>query len=576
LSKAALQPVDLRCFCFLPIAMASTISMLGLAVQAREFPSVAPSAAFYVAVNGDDDNDGTTPATGGGHGPFATLTTARAAMQAGSIKTTYIRAGIYTPAPDGSAPATNCTGNFGNVALYLGPSDAGETWSYYPPDHVDSAIVDGGASSHSTGLGAFTCIKGSNITINGLQLQHYANIAINITGDDRNHVVDGTKIINNIVHDTYANGGCNDFGAIHNWYYATNTTISNNYVYNAAQQGISAFGCTSGTNISGLNISNNVTINTCKSFVGIRSDCGAIYVQENDISNNTGYPVSTDITIKNNFCRDVSVDSTPPGSPPQGVATCFYLDDAMSNVTATGNIATGYMEQCFVLHGGDNDTITGNICDWGSGSARYTLLYQTGTNAGPTANTSAPTRSGSTLIFLAVPPYTTGFVLADETTPTAIGSGCTVSSYTATQVRASCSVSGVGSGDKIRFIDPMVDNVVSGNIIVNAASSVAVPGFHGYYDGRGKILPPNPQTSAANDFYSYGAATPDHTGALGAARDRNPQNVNPQLSGCYGIASGSPVFRPPTNFPGIIGGWGPPGFRIPIGSYKPSYPSPSC
>jgi hypothetical protein len=44
---------------------------------------VSPSTGMAVSpcTNGSDSNDGTTPATGGGHGPFATLDHARAQVR---------------------------------------------------------------------------------------------------------------------------------------------------------------------------------------------------------------------------------------------------------------------------------------------------------------------------------------------------------------------------------------------------------------------------------------------------------------------------------------------------------------
>jgi hypothetical protein len=91
----------------------------------------------------------------------------------------------------------------------------------------------------------------------------------------------------------------------------------------------------------------------------------------------------------------------------------------------------------------------------------------------------------------------------------------------------------------------MTGNVVSGNILINSASSVFVPGFHGWYDQTGTILPPNPQSSVANVYFTYGEIAPDTTRHEGAGSDSNPQHVDPRLS-CwtYEIAPGSPVFAP--------------------------------
>lgn len=564
-------------------------------------PPPPTSTAFYVAANGNDGNQGTLAA------PFATFTRCRAAMETSStIKTCYIRSGSYSPAPDLTAPHNDCIGNFNSVALSLGPLDSGQTWSYYPQDGIDSAVIDGGASSTTTGLGLFLCIDAangytSNITINGLQLQHFARIGILAVGPDVVDAVSNVTITNNEVHDIYnpatpdwpTYGGCGTFGGIQAWFFAQNVTISNNYVYNTLGTGISADHCSPDPgNLSGLTVANNVVLDTCTgwssgTWLGTSVDCGGIYYQDANINDNNGYPWSSNITITNNFVRDVAIGGVG------GVGAGIYLDQGSSNVSVTGNVITGNIVGfCFHDHGGDNNTITGNICDAGTVSGMHNVIYQTTSNAGP-AITASAAGSGSTLTFSAAPVYTTGFYLADLTiTGTNTGripSNCMVTSETATTVTTDCNVSSVQSGDLVRFVIPMTGNVISGNIFVNHASSVGVPGFYGEanatYPGSpyavyGIFPPPTPQTSVANDYFTYGSVAPDDTGGGGANSDTNPQHVNPQLTGCYVITPGSSVLAAPLNFPPIKGGWGPSGFTIPTtgptGSVRPSYPSPTC
>jgi len=557
----------------------------------KSVTATASPAAFYVAPNGNDSNPGTLVA------PFATFMKCRSAMEASTTKTCYIRGGSYRPTIDPSAPTTGCAQTHVPVALYLGSGDSGESWSYYAPDGVDSAVIDGGASSTTTGLGGFVCIDAdhgtaSNITINGLQLQHFGRFGILAVGPDSNDVASNITITNNEIHEVYNPGpdyplyGCNSFGAIQAYLFAENVTISNNYVYNiTGVVGIGAYPCTMPGNLSGLTIENNVLVNTCSGWTGVYPDCGAIYIQDSSLNNNTGTPWSTNMTVKNNFIRDVGVGSLGPAGGGNGPA--IYLDDGTSNVTATGNIITGHIGHCFTIHGGDNNTFRGNICDEGVTAGGYILTYQTSTNGGPDVLASAA-GSGSILTFSPVPPFTTGFCLVDLTNTGRISSGCTVVSETPAAVTTSCDVSSVQSGDTIRFLIPMTGNVVSGNIFVNNASSVGyirspsssdAHGFHGGPNGAayGRFSPPNPQTSIANDYFTYGSTAPDDTGSGGANSDSNAQHVNPQFSGCYVIAPGSPVLAAPINFPTIKGGWGPPGFTLPVtGSVRPSYPIPTC
>ncbi|MGB6026025.1 MAG: hypothetical protein WBG40_12585, partial [Candidatus Sulfotelmatobacter sp.] len=63
-----------------------------LTISAASLYGESPSNGFYVAPNGNDNNPGTLAQ------PFATLGKAQSAMRASSsIKTTYIRAGLYKP-----------------------------------------------------------------------------------------------------------------------------------------------------------------------------------------------------------------------------------------------------------------------------------------------------------------------------------------------------------------------------------------------------------------------------------------------------------------------------------------------
>ena len=130
-------------------------------------------AGFYVATNGNDNNPGTLSL------PFATLGKAQQAMQgSSSVKTTYIRAGIYQPAVVTGASCMN--GDASGASVELRSADNGETWSVYPPDGYNSAILDGQSTRGQFrrerrqwhGLCLFRKYV-SNITIVGLQFQNY-------------------------------------------------------------------------------------------------------------------------------------------------------------------------------------------------------------------------------------------------------------------------------------------------------------------------------------------------------------------------------------------------------------------
>lgn len=223
---------------------------------------------------------------------------------------------------------------------------------------------------------------------------------------------------------------------------------------------------------------------------------------------------STGISITNNYVRDANPNTTLSGG--SGIGSGIYLDDCTSNATVSGNIITGASGGATTtLHGGSNDTLKGNIIDL-SGYARQITQY--------------------------------------------VASGI---------------CNGLGGASS-----PMTGNSYIGNIIIGAG------GGGGYFGGTitGATNPAigGSANGQANDYYNYGGSAISGLGIYGSSQltvnDSNPQNLNPQLSGCYASAPGSPVFSPAINFPPIIGGWGPPGYTIPpaSGPSVPSYPSPTC
>ncbi len=93
--------------------------------------SATLATGFYVETDGNDNNPGTLSE------PFATVRRAQQAMRdSSSIKTTYLRAGTYKP-----ETGVGCNNGAG-ASVYLTVTDNGETWSYYPPDGFNSAILD--------------------------------------------------------------------------------------------------------------------------------------------------------------------------------------------------------------------------------------------------------------------------------------------------------------------------------------------------------------------------------------------------------------------------------------------------
>jgi hypothetical protein len=288
-------------------------------------PPPPPTSAFYVATTGKDSNAGTLAA------PFATLTKCQSAMQGSStVKTCYIRAGTYKPASAG-----NGCGFSNGAALILTSSDNGETWSYYPSDGYDTAIINGQASGNS-GLGFGFCVNANNVTINGLYFENFQISGINITGS--NIVVENNIIYNitNTANATYCIGTNN----------APSSQIIHNYVSNCTDMGIGSWP-TSANGTNNLLIAYNYVTNACSAV----ADCGGIYME-----NNNGEPETGEI-VEYNYITNVS--GAGGGEP-------VYIDDQTSNITVTGNVMAGSAWQCFYVHGGTSNVATGNICDLGT------------------------------------------------------------------------------------------------------------------------------------------------------------------------------------------------------------------
>jgi hypothetical protein len=318
--------------------------------------SVTTVPAFYVSPTGDDTNPGTFAQ------PFKTLTKAQSAMQASaSIKTTYLRTGTY---PLAAATGTsNCDGGMGSSAIDLGSADSGETWSYYPPDGFGSAVIDGGSTSATTGVAcAFAASSASNLTFIGLQFQHlqysaiWVNSSPNLTASD-NTIHDLTVAVYNV-------GGI----AVHS---SSGVTVKNNFIHDVAYMGVGAWG----GGMSNTTVSGNVILNSCTAAANPGGndqdggDCGAIYLWDTTHASTNG-------VVTNNYIRDVNISSNGAGDYTGCCATGIYLDDGMSNVTVSGNVVTGNKSQCFVIHGGNNDSYTDNLCDLGPSQYTRVMTYQ--------------------------------------------------------------------------------------------------------------------------------------------------------------------------------------------------------
>jgi hypothetical protein len=305
---------------------------------------------FYVSPTGSDSNAGTLAA------PFATLAHAEQAMENSSVKTTYVEAGTYNL----------------SSTLTLTAADDGETWSYYAPNGVNTAVLNGGGS-----LSPVISITGgaSNITIDGIKVENFGQIGIDAGGEGGEALV--TKItVENCDVGNGGNSGNTTAGIL--FENVADSTIENNYVHNMQGMGISLYAYYSGESLNGDVIENNVVLNTVQGL----SDGGAIYVDMDGTGTSGG-----SVAITDNFVRDY-------GAPGHTDAHGIYLDDNASNVTVTNNVigpptvgAGGNSQSAYLVHNGANDVFSGNIVDLGSSGQTFAAVWYKDGGSGMSGDT---------------------------------------------------------------------------------------------------------------------------------------------------------------------------------------------
>ena len=548
--------------------------------------STITSAAYYVATTGSDSNAGTLAS------PFLTLGKCQSAMQGGSVKTCYIRAGTYAPAQVAIGGQTLGPQIYG--LLYLTAADNGETWSYYPPDGYDSATINGQATTGCVSNGqtayGFVLEGASNITINGLAWENFAAAAVMLHGGTSYYYnffpVQGAGtsnadlIENNIItnvfnsnpsptgcvgvsgtatltttlltvtggtsgvwtvgqylwdstHTAYIPPGCHiaslGTGSGGNGNYnltgcgavtpETGNTIKGGDVVNSGE--VTGATIAAGL-VTNLSILHNVA--TAISGMAFRNDCysqadnlsglvmsnNAVYNAGMNNSNSGAFYVywggggtlgtqctpSVGPVITNNYVRDFGTVAT--------VSMPYYLDDTTSGATVTGNIATGTHYIGYEIHGGKNDTISGNIEDHDN-------------------------QSGGTAF---------GYDGAPECT----SAGC------------------------------MTGNTVQSNIVIQGSSSTLAV----FCTGCADLTPTDALTASKQLEYPYS------TGAITDSLSSAGSTANPQLTcWAYLLNVASPAYGGSVSFPtqpgawGTPGFWGPPGWTIPQTGTVPSSPH-SC
>jgi hypothetical protein len=319
-------------------------------------PGYVVSAASNSPPGNDTNNNACTIAA-----PCLTIAHVQSLMEANNCSGTptglclaYVRAGTYDISSE----------------LSFSSADNGETLSYYPPDGVDTAVLDGGSS-----LRILTMSNPiSNFTVNGLKFQNCTNACIITTTSSGLGTVTITNVECTLTTTIAGGDGASACITLDNG----NFTVTHNYVHATRGPCISVMAFNSGENVQGTVVDSNVCIGALTNAGGL-SDGGAIYFnQRGPGPNNAGSS-----TLSNNFICNYGLSSTTNDQ------IGIYLDDSTSNVAVTGNVlcppAEGALNSgnannsaAIFNNGGQNNVATGNIIDLGDSAMLATDDFGTG------------------------------------------------------------------------------------------------------------------------------------------------------------------------------------------------------
>jgi hypothetical protein len=258
-------------------------------------PAALP-AGFYVSPSGLDSNAGTLAA------PFLTLGKCQTAMQGSLNKVCYLRAGTYSMA----------------AGLTLGYVDQGETWSYYPPDGLNSATL-----TQTSPFIFFTLNTGADqVTITGLSA----------TGSTGHSTHAGCGLAGESIFLGGGGGAANNAGP-------ANLTLTYNI--------LTSFDC-------GISISE-----AANPVISFNQTSLTEYLAIN-CNHCTG--VSTQTIWQGNIIYDLNAAGTDSQNT-YGITFSTTANGTSSNFTATNNkVINSLTWTCFDSHGGTNIYWFNNLC----------------------------------------------------------------------------------------------------------------------------------------------------------------------------------------------------------------------
>lgn len=325
-------------------------------------PTIAPGRpVIYVTSTGDDGGDGSAA-----H-PFASLQ--RAVNAAGGTTTISVASGSY------ATVGVNLGANQNGLVIQGGPGAVLDARG-----QQTVLNIQGGSNISIAGL-TFAGASGPSILLNGATIvsvtgDTFTNNAANLllengashnivsgntmtnTGGSAVEVKDGSNA-NTFGNNTITGvGAAETYGGAFYLHGADANQITHNVINNTEGAAINLadfYSNSTGTQ----NIGNTIAFNQINNSDLSSSDSGAIYVLGRSNAN-------TLTTVSNNFIRGTG----RVGQHSVGI----YLDDGTSGVTATANVVTGIGSDGFEIHGGSNNTLSGNVFDIGTGNASAGLF----------------------------------------------------------------------------------------------------------------------------------------------------------------------------------------------------------
>jgi parallel beta-helix repeat protein len=280
------------------------------------------SAVLYVSSAGDDLADGNTPASA-----LYTLERARdAARSTGSNVTIYIIGILPRSSP-----------------LRLDARDKGDVITAAPGNRAEMRAI----GNADIGI-LLTNVK--NVTVSNVTISGFKSDGIRVSNSSN------VTILNNTIKNTLSTAWSQ--GAIHLTGSVPGALIKGNTIKGADYAGI-IVDTTFTSDISNIVIAKNIVTDTCRKIV----DCGAIYV--NDRSRK-----SSNILIEHNIVTGFGPDNV--------LGRGIYLDDWASHTMVHNNRISGPGTYAFMIHGGNHNTISGNLVDMKD--IGRVLLYQPAAN----------------------------------------------------------------------------------------------------------------------------------------------------------------------------------------------------